>query len=441
MSAPPGGPPLLGAGLYGGYAQPPPAQPQPIGGGSFYLPSTLTDDNELEQEMHAFAGGANACHSNLYVKNIPEDVTEEQLEALFRVYGTVDSCRLVRNLKTNLSRGYGFVRYNTVEQARGAISALNGHITAAGTRLEVKFADSDAGPKGNKGIPGSTPSDNLYLRNLPPSWGESELKALFKPYGEIVECRVLNAGQGGDPSIRGMGALVRMGSVDQATASIDALSQKVPAGGTLPLIVRYADTAEDKARRQQRQARTPLPTPRYSPYTPPHTPVAGMPPLGAPPPGMPPPGMPPHGMSQPLHPGQLSSTGNLPAGFQGFSSSGMPDTLMPSVGSGGYVDPMAGATPVSMNGAAYTSLYVKNLPQDADKLFLYEKFAIHGAIASVRVMTDEATGVCKGVGFVNYVDHSAALEAIRDLHGQVVGDKQLHVSLQTHRTTIVHQRR
>jgi hypothetical protein len=113
MSAPPGGPPLLGAGLYGGYAQPPPAQPQPIGGGSFYLPSTLTDDNELEQEMHAFAGGANACHSNLYVKNIPEDVTEEQLEALFRVYGTVDSCRLVRNLKTNLSRGYGFVRYNT----------------------------------------------------------------------------------------------------------------------------------------------------------------------------------------------------------------------------------------------------------------------------------------------------------------------------------------
>lgn len=286
-----------------------------------------------------------------------------------------------------------------------AISALNGHTTAAGTRLEVKFADSDAGPKGSKAVPGTTPSDNLYLRNLPPSWGETELLALFKPHGDVVECRVLNAGQSGDPSVRGMGALVRMASVDQATAAIDALNQQVPAGGTLPLIVRYADTAEDKARRQQRQIRGAPPSTRYSPYSPPHAGGPGM------------------------RPGQLSATGNLPAGFQGFNPTGMPDTMM-GAGSGGFGDmgPMGGGN------TPYTSLYVKNLPPEADKLFLYEKFAPHGAIASVRVMTDDVTGTCKGVGFVNYVDHAAALDAIRDLHGLAVGDKQLHVSLQTHRT-------
>ena len=32
-----------------------------------------------------------------------------------------------------------------------------------------------------------------------------------------------------------------------------------------------------------------------------------------------------------------------------------------------------------------SSVYVKNLPQDADKLFLYEKFAPYGGISSVKV--------------------------------------------------------
>ena len=32
-----------------------------------------------------------------------------------------------------------------------------------------------------------------------------------------------------------------------------------------------------------------------------------------------------------------------------------------------------------------SSVYVKNLPQDADKLYLYEKFAPYGGISSVKV--------------------------------------------------------
>lgn len=46
----------------------------------------------------------------------------------------------------------------------------------------------------------------------------------------------------------------------------------------------------------------------------------------------------------------------------------------------------------------------------ADKLYLYEKFAPLGAVLSVRVLTDE-TGNCRGVGFVNYADPRAASQA------------------------------
>lgn len=76
----------------------------------------IAEDGEVIplEDMEPWGGSLVAPgHSNLYVKNLPEDVTEQQLEALFRVYGGVDSCRLVRNLKTGASRGYGFVRYKT----------------------------------------------------------------------------------------------------------------------------------------------------------------------------------------------------------------------------------------------------------------------------------------------------------------------------------------
>lgn len=42
----------------------------------------------------------------------------------------------------------------------------------------------------------------------------------------------------------------------------------------------------------------------------------------------------------------------------------------------------------------------QNLPTDADKLFLYEKFSPFGAILSVKVLNDPQSGQCRGVGFV-----------------------------------------
>lgn len=51
----------------------------------------------------------------------------------------------------------------------------------------------------------------------------------------------------------------------------------------------------------------------------------------------------------------------------------------------------------------------------------------------MQVMLDDATGKCRGVGFVNYANYAAASAAIAGMHGTVVGDKVLHVSLQQQR--------
>jgi RNA recognition motif-containing protein len=81
----------------------------------------------------------------------------------------------------------------------------------------------------------------------------------------------------------------------------------------------------------------------------------------------------------------------------------------------------------------FSHLPLQNLPPDADKLFLYEKFSPFGAILSVKVLTDPQSGQCRGVGFVNFAEHASAVRSIQALHGTKVGDKSMHVSLQTPR--------
>ena len=80
------------------------------------------------------------------------------------------------------------------------------------------------------------------VQNLPNNWGDVELAQLFARYGMVLECRMLHNGD----MTRGAGALVRMGSVQQATAAIDSLNN-VSNGLGLPLLVRSAYTAAEPA--------------------------------------------------------------------------------------------------------------------------------------------------------------------------------------------------
>ena len=73
-----------------------------------------------------------------------------------------------------------------------------------------------------------------------------------------------------------------------------------------------------------------------------------------------------------------------PYSFQRTASTGSGGNLgMGSMGNLTAGLPGSGSLPAAGGGAA--SLYVKNLPAEADRLFLYEKFAPYGAILSIKV--------------------------------------------------------
>lgn len=62
----------------------------------------------------------------LYVGNLPENMTEDRLQALFSEAGPVMSVKIITDRFTGQSRGFGFVEMETNADGQRAISMLNG---------------------------------------------------------------------------------------------------------------------------------------------------------------------------------------------------------------------------------------------------------------------------------------------------------------------------
>ncbi len=73
------------------------------------------------------------------------------------------------------------------------------------------------------------------------------------------------------------------------------------------------------------------------------------------------------------------------------------------------------------------TIYVGNLPFSASEQDVRELFARHGAVHSVKLISDRDTGRPKGFGFVEMVPSEAEF-AIRALEGVDFGGRNLRVN-------------
>lgn len=65
-------------------------------------------------------------HATVYVGNLPWRSNEDDLVSLFRDVGTILDVRVIQDVVTGRSRGYGFVELSDPEEARRAVAQLNG---------------------------------------------------------------------------------------------------------------------------------------------------------------------------------------------------------------------------------------------------------------------------------------------------------------------------
>ena len=82
---------------------------------------------------------------NLYVGNLANELTDEDLRKIFSEYGEVSSAKVIKDNFSNLSRGFGFVEMPSNSEADAAIKALNRE-EIKGSKIQI----SEARPKREK---------------------------------------------------------------------------------------------------------------------------------------------------------------------------------------------------------------------------------------------------------------------------------------------------
>jgi len=87
--------------------------------------------------------GENVKGANLYLRNLPKEVTEKDLENIFHPYGHIVQTRVLVDANGQ-SRGVGFVLFSTKEQAQLALDSTDNKLLPGFSQpISVKFAEDN----------------------------------------------------------------------------------------------------------------------------------------------------------------------------------------------------------------------------------------------------------------------------------------------------------
>ena len=80
----------------------------------------------------------------LLIRNLARTTTDATIREMFEAYGRVQSCTLVMDKKSGVSKGFGFVEMPKPGEAKAAIKNLNG-TELDGNKIRVTKAELQPG--------------------------------------------------------------------------------------------------------------------------------------------------------------------------------------------------------------------------------------------------------------------------------------------------------
>ncbi|PAN51533.1 hypothetical protein PAHAL_9G600800 [Panicum hallii] len=111
-------------------------------------------EKNLVQSTASSSGAASGGARKLYVGNLHSNINEEQLRQVFEPFGQVELVQLPLDPLTGLCKGFGFVQFARLEDAKAAQS-LNGQLDIAGRVIKVSAVTDQAGVQ----VSGATTGD------------------------------------------------------------------------------------------------------------------------------------------------------------------------------------------------------------------------------------------------------------------------------------------
>uniref|UniRef100_A0A8C6QD20 Polyadenylate-binding protein n=1 Tax=Nannospalax galili TaxID=1026970 RepID=A0A8C6QD20_NANGA len=215
--------------------------------------------------------------TNVYIKNLGEDMDDEGLEHLFGKFGRALSVKVMTD-ESGKSRGFGFVSFERHEDALRAVDEMNGkdlngkqiYVGRAQkkeerqTELRHKIGQMKQEDVRCQGV-------NLYVKNLDDRVDDLQLRKEFSPFGTITSAKVTTEGG----RSKGFG-FVCFSSPEEATKAVTEMNGRIL--GTKPLYVALAQRKEERQAHlsnqyMQRVARVrAVPSPVINPFQPAHPP-------------------------------------------------------------------------------------------------------------------------------------------------------------------------
>nr|XP_022904259.1 polyadenylate-binding protein 4-like [Onthophagus taurus] len=174
---------------------------------------------------------------NLFIKNLDKNIDNKSMYDTFSAFGNILSCKVMLD-ENGLSKGYGFIHFETEEAANKAIEKVNGMLlngkkVYVGKFIPQKEREKQLGEKAKL-------FTNIYVKNFGEMTDES-LKNVFAKYGKITSCTVM---KNMDGSSKGFG-FVAFEDPREAEKAVRELHNKELNGHTL-----YVCRAQKKAERQ-----------------------------------------------------------------------------------------------------------------------------------------------------------------------------------------------
>jgi RNA recognition motif-containing protein len=88
---------------------------------------------------------------NIYVGSLSYNVTEEDLKQAFEPFGEVESVRIIKDMYSGRSKGFGFVEMPGKSEAQSAIESLNGKELMGRTVKVNEARPRSEGRRGGRG--------------------------------------------------------------------------------------------------------------------------------------------------------------------------------------------------------------------------------------------------------------------------------------------------
>ena len=356
----------------------------------------ISRDEEGSQEIANEEQTKQQKGRSLFVRSLPQNATSESLTNLFSQSFPVKHATVVVDSESQQSKGYGFVTFADVEDARSAEDTFNGSLFE-GRKIRVELAkprhrqvNADGLPSATKGKapPGSQKrefqhSPKLIVRNLPWTVNEPEhLAVLFRSYGKVKRATLPKKKPG---LSAGFGFVVLRGRKN-AERALEGVNGKIVDGRTLAV-----DWAVEKAIWETLQNRSKGTENRDQDID---ALTVGK-----------------NDESVKSEDSHQIDGDDVPQSDVGRSASSDREDSQSTLSKDKEVDEDSVATAM---GDSSSTLFVRNLPFSSTDESLRGHFELFGPVRYARVVLDNATQRPKGTGFVCYYNQADADSCLRE---------------------------